>query len=168
MASYDNGKDEIVKWVKARFPKGSTALDVGSCDGKWSGLLRDHFKMDGCEIWEANIIAHHLKDKYDNVFHCDIADLEYEWYDLIIFGDVLEHMTVEQAQRVLEYAKPRCKDILICIPFLFSQDAIHGNIYEIHIQNDLTPEIFDERYKGFEMILRPIWELAYYHKRGVE
>lgn len=168
MASYDHGKDEVVKWLKKRFPKGATALDVGACDGKWAGLLGDHFKMDGVEIWEAYIIANHLKEKYNKLFHCDIADLEYEWYDLIIFGDVLEHMTVEQAQKVLAYAKPRCKDILICVPFLFSQGELFGNKYEIHIQNDLTPEIFEQRYPGFEMLLRPIWEIGIYHKKGVE
>ena len=73
-------------------------------------------------------------------------------------------MTVEQAQKVLAYAKPRCKDIIIAVPFLFSQGELFGNKYEIHIQNDLTPEIFEQRYPGFEMLLRPIWEIGIYHK----
>ena len=36
MGSYDYGKTEIVEWVKENFPKGSTCLDVGACDGKWA------------------------------------------------------------------------------------------------------------------------------------
>lgn len=164
MASYECGKEETKIWIKHNFEHGSTALDVGACDGKWGKMLGSYLEMDGCEAFLPNITNHHLANIYRKVFGCDITDLEYEWYDLIIFGDVIEHMSVEKAQKVIEYAKPRCKDMVIAVPYLYSQGAIYGNPYEVHIQNDLTPKIFDERYKGFE----PIWqnnEYAYYHRK---
>ena len=164
MGSYNEGKLEVVEWVKQRFPKGSTCLDVGACDGKWFNLLGDHFKMDCVEIFKPNVYEHDLMNKYERVFVNDVANFRYAWYDLIIFGDVLEHMPVEKAQAVLKYAEPRCKDLIIGIPFLYTQGAIYGNPWEEHIQNDLTPEIFDERYPGYELIIRPMWEYAYYHK----
>ena len=164
MGSYNEGKLEVVEWVKQRFPKGSTCLDVGACDGKWFNLLGDHFKMDCVEIFKPNVYEHDLMNKYEKVFVNDVANFRYAWYDLIIFGDVLEHMPVENAQAVLKYAEPRCNDLIIGIPFLYTQGAIYGNPWEEHIQNDLTPELFNERYPGYELIIRPIWEYAYYHK----
>lgn len=163
MGSYDFGKDEIVAWVKDSFPKGATCLDVGACDGKWSRLLGDYLLMDAVEIFPMNIIKHNLNEKYRNAFCGDVKDLEYEWYDLIIFGDVIEHMTVENAQKVLDYARPRCKDMIVAVPYLYSQGAEYGNPWEVHIQNDLTPKIFNERYPNFKMLIANS-EYAYYSK----
>lgn len=165
MASYNEGKDEVIKWVKKTFPKSSTCLDVGACNGKWWNLLGDYLLMDAVEIFEPNIVTHELKKKYRSVWKGDIADFTYEHYDLIIFGDVIEHMTVEKAQKVLDYAYPRCKDMIVAVPFLLSQDAIYGNPWEVHIQDDLTPENFPKRYKGFEVLVRPIWEYCYFIKK---
>ena len=119
--------------------------------------------MDAVEIYEPNIVNHALEKKYNFVFHGDIADYKYEWYDLIIFGDVIEHMSVDKAQSVLDYAWHRCRDMIVAVPYLYTQPAIYGNPWEEHIQNDLTHIIFSQRYKGFE----PLWmnvEYGYYHK----
>ena len=120
--------------------------------------------MDACEIFEPNVKIFGLKGKYRSVEVCDIADLKYEWYDLVIFGDVLEHMTVEKAQEVLAYARAHSKDQLIAVPWKLKQGAVDGNEYERHIQDDLTEEIFAERYEGYE----PIWVnhlYGYYHRK---
>lgn len=165
MASYDYGKAEIVKWAKEHFPRYKRCLDVGACDGKWYNLLGKYFNMYAVEVFEPNIINHKLREKYQKVFCCNIVGFEYDWYDLIIFGDVLEHLTVDEAQCALQYAYPRCEDMIIGIPFLYKQDEIYGNPYERHIQDDLTPELFEKRYPGFELILRPVNDYAYYHKK---
>lgn len=164
MGSYNYGKDEIVKWVKENFNFGATCLDVGACDGKWAKLLGDYLDMDGVEIFTPNIIKHDLAHKYKKIFDSDIANLEYEYYDLIIFGDVIEHMSVEKAQKVLNYAKNRCADMIIGVPFLYSQGPIYGNPYEVHIQNDLTEELFKQRYPGYTMLLKAANDYAYYTK----
>ncbi len=164
MASYAYGKTEIVRWVKDHFPKGATCLDVGACDGKWSGLLGDYLEMDACEAFQPNIQKHELSKKYKRVYWGDICNLEYEHYDLIIFGDVIEHLTIGKAQKVLSYAKARCIDLIIAVPYEYPQDAIYGNPYERHIQDDLTPELFDKRYPGYEVL----WandDYAYYHRK---
>lgn len=163
MGSYNEGKLEVVEWVKQNFPKGSTCLDVGACDGKWFSLLGDYLAMDAVEIFLPNIDKHDLRNKYRMVYGVDIAYLPYKWYDLIIFGDVLEHMTVAKAQKVVEYARPRCKDMIIAVPYLYTQPPIYGNQWEEHIQNDLTPEIFDKRYPGFTPIIK-FNDYGYYHK----
>lgn len=165
MGSTYEGKSEAIDWIKEHFKKGDTCLDIGACDGKWADLLKGYFVIDAIEIFEPNIEKHKLKQKYRNVFCIDAAKLKYDYYDCIILGDVIEHMTIDQAFTVLEYAKTHCKDLVAAIPYLDKQGPIYGNKWEIHIQDDLTPEIVDQRYPGLEII----WSnnhYAYYHKKG--
>ena len=164
MGSYGYGKREVVLWVWENFPEGATALDVGACDGKWWEILGNYLKMDAIEIFVPNVVIHDLPNKYNQVAIGDIKDFNYDWYDLIIFGDVIEHMTVEDAQQVLAYAWPRCKDLIVAVPFEYEQDAIYGNEHERHLQPDLTPEIFAQRYPGMELIFDTGHQYAYYHK----
>lgn len=164
MASYDAGKDDVLGYIRDNFKPGCTCLDVGACDGKWFKYLGDYLTMDAVEIWEPNVRKFQLEYKYKRVFTMDVADLKYDWYDLIIFGDVIEHMTVEQAQRVLDYARGRCRDMIIGVPYLYRQGAIYGNPYERHIQFDLTARVFNERYPGFDLLCQPLEDYAYYHK----
>ena len=165
MASLDNGKYEVVAWIKDNFPSGATCLDVGACDGKWANLLRDYLRMDAVEIYLPYIWEHNLVFKYKKVYVGDILDYVYSYYDLIIFGDVIEHMTIENAKSVLEYAYNRCKNMIIAVPFQYKQDAVRGNEWERHIQDDLTPELFEKRYPGFRILCRPSENYAYYIKK---
>ena len=164
MGSLNDGKDFIIEWIKKNFPQGATCLDVGACDGRWKSMTGDYLAMDAVEIFEPNVEQYRLKDKYRDVFTGDIADFHYDWYDLIIFGDVIEHMTVEKAQAVLNYARTRCSDMIIAVPYLYPQDAVYGNPWEKHIQDDLTREVFDRRYPGFRLICKPSENYAYYAK----
>lgn len=161
MGSYDYGKPEVVAWIREEFPPESSILDVGAGDGKWRYLLRQFPNMDAVEAFGPNL---RFLTGYRRTFHADIRDFRFDWYDLIIFGDILEHLTVEQAQAVLDYAKPRCRDMIIAVPFLYEQGAIYGNPYEVHVQDDLTPELFAERYPGFAVLCDPGHDYCYYHK----
>ena len=163
MSSYDVGKPEMVAWIHEHFRQGSTCLDVGACDGIWHQLLGDYLTMDACEVWEPNIKW--LQGKYDKIFHCDIDKLEYGFYDVIIFGDVLEHMPVRNAQRVLAYADEHSTDYIVAVPYNYYQGAIYGNPFERHLQPDLTPEIVLERYPQLEpLIIYPNY--GYYHRKS--
>lgn len=163
MPSYDEGKTEVCSWIRERFDKNSTILDVGACDGKWRMMLTEYQNMDAVEIFPAN--AAQITPIYRSTFCEDIKGFEYIFYDLIIFGDVIEHMSVENAKSVLEYASKRCRDMIVAVPFLYPQEALYGNPWEKHIQDDLTPEVFAERYPGFSVIYQT-GNYAYYHKEG--
>lgn len=165
MASLDIGKPEAVKWIKEHFKAGSTCLDVGACDGKWADLIGYYLRMDAVEIFEPNISKHNLKSKYQAVFNYDVREIKYQHYDLIIFGDVLEHMSVEDAQKVLAYAWDRCDDLLVAVPYCWVNRSHYGNPYEVHIQDDLTPENVRERYPGLKALyITP--KYGYYTKGG--
>ena len=161
MGSYYFGKPEVCQWIRENFKPDATILDVGACDGRWRMLLPEYENMDAVEIWEPN--AKRLNG-YRKVFNADIRTFKYRRYSLIIFGDIIEHLSPKDAAAVLEYAKPRCRDFIIAVPFLYKQGAIDGNPHEIHIQDDLTPELFDQRFPGLHVLCDPGHDYRYYHK----
>ena len=165
MSSYSEGKTEIVDFLKRNFSSGATCLDVGACDGKWNGLLGDYFTMDAVEAFKPNVIKNDLINKYRNIYVGDITTYRYDWYDVIIFGDVIEHLTVDHAQEVLKYACSHSWEVIIGVPMCYSQGKIYGNPYEVHIQDDLTERIFKKRYPGFIPLIKPKRDYVYYHKR---
>lgn len=159
MASYDYGKDTVCNWIRHNIPKDATILDVGACDGKWKYLLPE-YDMDACEIFQPS--AENLEGLYDFVFAGDIYDYRYDHYDLVIFGDVIEHMEVDRAQEVLSYAKAHSSYMIIGVPFQYPQGELYGNKYEEHLQPDLTFDIFNQRYPGFGVLARPIEGYCYF------
>ena len=191
MASYDYGKDKVMdrllRWASKRdFYDSLRFLDVGACDGKWARLIYQttnravregsklgndlpEIRLDAVEIFKPN--AARILDLYDNVFVGSIADYGYKFhqYDIIIFGDVIEHMEVNEAQYVLDYARGNCgADIIVGVPFQYKQGPLYGNPWERHIQDDLTPELMAERYPGLELMFQAAPDYAYYHKKGGE
>jgi len=164
MGSFNTGKPEVCAWIKQNFRMGARCLDVGACNGKWAKLLNDYLKMDGIEIYKPYIEKYKPQNLYENFYLGDIREFKYgNKYDLIIFGDVLEHMSVEDAQKVLEYAWDRCQDLIVAVPYMFEQGEKNGNPYEVHIQNDLTWQNVIERYpKLHPLFLTP--EYGYYTK----
>lgn len=162
MASYDLGKSDLLKWIRKNFSTDSEILDVGACDGKYRQLLFNYPNMDAVEVFEPN--ANAIKTLYRNTYCLDISEFQYNHYDLIIFGDVIEHMEVSKAKKVLQYATRRCHDMIVSVPFLYPQGELYGNPWERHIQDDLTPELFEERYPGFEPLIE-MPNYCYYHKK---
>lgn len=159
MASYDFGKDTVCNWIRNNVPKDATILDVGACDGKWKHLLPE-YDMDACEIFQPN--ADIIEDLYSYIFVGDIHDYRYDHYDLVIFGDVIEHMEVDRAQETLAYAKAHSGYMIVGVPFQYPQGELYGNKYEEHLQPDLTFDIFNQRYPGFGVLARPIEGYCYF------
>lgn len=162
MGSYNEGKREVCAWIRERFDRDSKILDVGPSDGKWRTLLSDYRHMDAVEVWKP--YADRCRGMYEHVYVQDIKDFEYDWYDLIILGDVIEHLTVEDAQKVIDYAMERCRDMIVAVPFLYKQGEVGGNPYEVHIQDDLTRELFEKRYKGLMVLCEARADYCYFHK----
>ena len=163
MGSYYYGKEEVCSWIRQFFRRDARILDVGACDGNWRRLLPEYPNMDAVEAYGPNL---GLLQGYKTVYHADIRDFAYSAYDLIILGDIIEHLTVPDAQKVLAYAAERCADMVVAVPFLYHQGAIYGNPYEVHIQDDLTAENFAERYPELEILLDTGHSYCYYHKRA--
>ena len=151
--SYPHFKNEVQVYLKNLLPKNSIVLDVGPGAGVYYNLLGDYFQMEAVEIFAPNIQQEKLREKYTQVYHADIRDFDLPHiYDLIIMGDVLEHLSIEDAQIVLEKLKANTEYLLVAVPYKLPQGELYGNKAEIHLQPDLTIESFDELYPGFARI----------------
>jgi 2-polyprenyl-3-methyl-5-hydroxy-6-metoxy-1,4-benzoquinol methylase len=163
--SYEFGKDRISSYLKSKYPKDAKILDVGAGEGTYYNYLSDYFEnIDAVEIFKKNIDDYDLKNKYKNVYNENIVDFKYDKYDIIIFGDIIEHLSIEDAQKVLNYASVRCKEIVVAVPYEYKQDEINGNIHERHIQDDLTIEKMEMRYPYLELFFGND-EYGYYLKK---
>ena len=141
--------------------------DMGAGCGTYYDLLGSDYDWTAVEIWHNSAEA--LKSKYNHVYEMDICDFNYpEDYDLIIFGDVLEHLSAEKAMKCVEDAKQHTHAILIAIPYNYPQGPLYGNKAEEHIQVDLSEEIFNQRYPNFERIYYYNYYAYYYWSKDNE
>lgn len=163
--SYSYYKNIIKDYLIKQFDKDATILDVGPGCGTYYDLLNDYFTtFDGVEAFAPNIDRYDLRNKYRNVYNKDIKDFEFDYYDIIIIGDVLEHLSIEDAQKVIKYCENRCKQLIVAVPYTMPQDAIEDNIYEIHKQDDLTIENMKERYPSLKLLIHNS-DYGYYVKK---
>jgi 2-polyprenyl-3-methyl-5-hydroxy-6-metoxy-1,4-benzoquinol methylase len=98
-----------------------TILDVGCGYGKYGVLLREYLEgdplIDGVEAWPDYIEKHKLRGIYEELYSCDATDLSKEVldkYDLVMMGDVIEHIEKEPAIDFLKRVKGW---VVICTPF---------------------------------------------------
>lgn len=130
-------------------------LDVGPGSGSYGIKLRDYFKqIDACEIYEPYVSQFVLKGIYNRVYVQDIVHFDYNRYDYIILGDVLEHLSVDQAQNLISDISDHRNYCMVAIPYEMEQDDVGGNIYERHLQPDLTHDIFLKRYPQMRLLFK--------------
>ena len=105
--------------------------------------------MDAIEIFEPYINQYGLKSKYNNVWNENILTFEFDYYNIILMGDVLEHIEEGEGIEIIKKLYSKCDELVIAIPFNAPQGAWGGNIYETHLQPNLTHEDFLKKYEGF-------------------
>ncbi|MBE2228167.1 MAG: class I SAM-dependent methyltransferase [Ignavibacteria bacterium] len=135
-------------------------LDVGAGFGRWGFLFREFLEIwdtgrydgnwertiDAIEIYPGYVKEYH-KYFYNEVYITDASEFMTttdKCYDLINFGDVIEHMEKEKGEELIKLALTRCKCALINIPIgkYWPQEAADENPYEAHrsiwYNNDFT------------------------------
>jgi hypothetical protein len=147
-------KPEVKNYILNKFDKDVKILDVGAGSGTYSDLLfSSGFKnMDCVEVFEQYSKTYALEKKYNKVIIGDITklDINFNDYGLIILGDVLEHIDEKSAVELIK--KISNIPSIISVPFESPQGEHFGNIYETHLQEDLTLEKFVNRFTGFHPI----------------
>lgn len=146
--------NDIKAFVENNIPKEASVLDIGCGHGYYPKLLKDHFinKMDGVEIWEQYIKEYELHNLYNNIYNTNILDFKFDYYNFIILGDILEHLSREDAVSLIEYLCARCDEILVVVPYNLPQDVVNNNIYEVHLQPDLSDEVMSKYYPLLEIV----------------
>lgn len=152
--SFPDFKEEMIHYIKLHYGKGCSILDVGAGDGAYGKLLNKYSEIDAVEYYKPYIDHFQLDKIYNKVYNNDICKFEFDYYDLIIIGDVLEHIAVKDAQKLLDYMYDRADEIFVAVPYNYVQGEVHGNEKQAHLQPDLTHEIFLERYPRFKEFAR--------------
>lgn len=154
--SYPLYKDSVRNWFLQNVPLDTTILDIGAGCGTYSDLIRGYgYKMDAVEIWEPYIKQYDLKNKYGWVYEENVLKMPLDVlgaYDFYILGDVLEHLSVEDAQWLLSFLRLKGKKFLIAVPYQMEQGEYEGNTHETHLQPDLTPELMKHRYPDLALL----------------
>lgn len=155
-ASAEEGREIMFSWMKAQTPR--SVLDVGPGNGTYGRLFRNTFVdpmpyLIGIEVWRPYIGQYHLTDIYDHVLCQDIRRLPMDAWpraDIVVLGDVLEHMTEHDAVRVWSLAMASArKAVYLSIPVVpCPQGTEHGNPYEEHVVPDWTHDRVMESFPG--------------------
>jgi predicted SAM-dependent methyltransferase len=75
----------------------------------------------------------------------------FEHVDLVIMGDVLEHIAKEEAVDLLNKVSKITRYAIISIPIIhYPQNEYEGNPYEVHVKDDWTHEEVLDTFFGFE------------------
>ena len=138
----------------------ASILDVGVGFGRWGILFREFLEIwenskydgswkrtiDGVEIFPGYIKDYH-KYFYNNIFIENASEFIKKTsknYDLINFGDVIEHFEKSEGEELINLALEKGKFVLINIPIgkNWQQEGSKENPYEEHksawYNNDFT------------------------------
>lgn len=139
----DNRLNQIIadRLVKIQ-PK--TVLDVGAGAGKFAELIKlvvPEAKVTALEIDAGYIKEFNLTEKYHEVLNMSLQeyiDTTYNSqhdisFDLVVFGDVLEHLKKSEALDALNYFIYRSKFMLCVFPTGMIQGSFKGHVHEKHI-----------------------------------
>lgn len=136
-SSSGKGRPFIGRHLKEIRPQ--KILDVGCGKGNLPKRYRKSGQTwTGIEIFKPYIKEYKLHQRYEQV-RCEdarVADFGTDTFDLVFLGDVLEHMTYEEAQDVLRRALIAAPVAIVSIPVgYYPQGTVNGNMHERHITN---------------------------------
>lgn len=131
-----------------------TVLDVGPGAGAYGQIAQripSVKAIEAVEVWEYYIAEYSLNTIYSKIHIGDVRDHNNFKYDLVIFGDVLEHMSRADALRVYTAALKQAKNVLFSIPIIHvPQGPYAGNPYEEHVEDDWKHEEILEFFPGIK------------------
>lgn len=142
--SSNSGKN----WIKQVLPILHTrvginhVLDVGAGMGTYSSIIEkvnSNALINAIEVWEPYVEQYELNQLYDYVFRQDVREFDFtaQYYDLVIFGDILEHLTKTEAVRVVGEALENSQFVLLSIPIgYYPQGEYAGNPHEAHVTDN--------------------------------
>ena len=116
-------------------------LDIGAGAGKLCSIARSAVPaahIVAVEVDPEYVSRFRLVELYDQVLECNCMDLLAEphlktAYDVVFFGDVIEHLRKSQGRDLLEFLIYRSAWLLVQVPIRYVQNAIEGHVSEAHI-----------------------------------
>lgn len=158
--------DTLAGWVRGNIPRDFVLLDIGAGAGKFSQIFTEYV-MDAVEFFLPYHNTFGLAKKYRNVFGMTIQEfvtsVGLSGYGGVVMGDVLEHLSVEDAQFVVSSLYASKVSFIIKVPFMMEQvmtpevleahPEVVGNHLEDHLQPDLTNDVMLQRYPELKPLI---------------
>lgn len=149
--SLRTGKAETLKWFQDNEARIKKIVDIGPGSGTYINLIKEENNCCssahwiGVEIWKPYIEQYNLERRYDQVLNQDIRNVD--WAALgqisaVIAGDVLEHITKEEAIVLVDKILSVADTLIVSIPIVHmpQDDHTYENPYEAHIKDDWSHE----------------------------
>lgn len=147
------GKDWIHSHVAELTRSGPVSVvDIGPGVGTYAKLLKD-LPIDtivGIEAWAPYVTTYRLHDHYDEIVVGDARTVALPPTDVVILGDVIEHMTRDQALELWARAcDAATRAVYLSIPIVhYPQHEIEGNPFELHVEEDWSHEQVLDAFAG--------------------
>lgn len=117
-------------------------LDIGTGQGTYHTLLASHIPQaywTGIEAYAPYIQRFNLRDKYNELYNIDARQFQPDTqYDITFCGDVLEHMTKDEAVALVKTLTPHTSHLIISIPIRKWPQHADENPWQEHIKDDWT------------------------------
>lgn len=174
--SLKSGKAETLAWFQHNESNITTVVDIGPGSGTYINLIKEEAKCCvnatwiGVEIWKPYIEKFQLESRYNKILNQDIRTVNWSNLspDVVIAGDVLEHMTKDDAVALVNQILTVAKTLIISIPIRYMPQDEHAyeNPHEAHIKDDWSHDevmatwghyIFDSYRKSQKSKLGVYW-----------
>lgn len=158
--SSDEGKAFIKSYLGDFTTSPNSFLDVGVGSGTYADLLKPLFKnayWHGVEVWMPYVAEFELTTKYDALVIADAREYLLQLslsnaslFDVVILGDIVEHMSKEDALILWHAARVIGDTVIMSLPIVhYPQGAEHSNPYETHVVDDWTHDKVLNTFFGF-------------------
>lgn len=134
--SATEGKPWMIQRILRHNP--DSILDIGAGAGTYGKILRPLLPdayMTAVEIHAPYVSDYKLWKMYDSVVIGDARNCDLPIADIVILGDILEHMDLRDALELWNRARNRAvKAVLLSVPIIeWPQGEMFGNPHERHV-----------------------------------
>ena len=120
---------DFLEFIRTLDPKPMSFLDIGAGAGKYGAIIKKQFDklavVTAVEINKEYIEKYKLAELYDTVISLDavkIPDMPGAWnYDVVILGDVIEHMRKSYGRDLVEFFLYRAAWVWVVYPPTYQQ-----------------------------------------------
>lgn len=142
--SSEQGKDWLANRIAEHAP--ASILDVGAGAGTYPRLLAElvpHARFTGIEVHEPYRTMFDLDRLYHELIMEDARDATWPDVDVVILGDVIEHMAVKDARTLWKRARTHAaKAVFVSLPIVpWPQGPMYGNDHEEHLHDWTHDEV---------------------------
>lgn len=155
---FDWAGHRVRELITMKYPPDTRILDVGAGQGKYRVLLPEYEHVYAVEVFEPYVDTNNLRELYHEVFVQDVRDFVNErghafLFDMVVvMGDVLEHLTRDDARVVLNELRAHVTEIIVVVPYEYPQGEEDGNVHQEHLQDDLTVELMAREYPELTLV----------------